>query len=133
MEQNTSFSYTYSAKENAEVLEIRKKYLLKEESKFEEMKRLDDLVQSAGTTAALSLGIGGTMLMGLGLCLALEVIAVGAMAQVLGSFLGLVGVVDVSLAYPVHQKATQKAKKVYAARILELAADLSHESVRTEI
>lgn len=133
MEQNTSFSYTYSAKENAEVLEIRKKYLLKEESKFEELKRLDDLVQSAGTTAALSLGIGGTMLLGLGLCLALEVIAVGTTAQALGSFLGLVGVVGISLAYPVHQKANQKAKKIYAARILELAADLSHEPVGTEI
>ena len=50
--ENT-FHYTYSAKENQEVLRIRKKYLPHEESKIEELKRLDNLVQSAGITESL--------------------------------------------------------------------------------
>ena len=36
-----AFSYTYSAPENQEVLSIRKKYLPREETKLEELKRLD--------------------------------------------------------------------------------------------
>ena len=37
MEQQNGFSYTYSAPENQEVLNIRKKYLPQEESKLEEL------------------------------------------------------------------------------------------------
>lgn len=42
MNQET-FTYSYSAKRNSEVLEIRKKYLPQEESKLEELKRLDKI------------------------------------------------------------------------------------------
>ncbi len=50
--ENT-FNYTYSAKENAEILEICKKYLPQCESKLEELKRLDKAVQAAGTIATM--------------------------------------------------------------------------------
>ena len=38
MNQETTFIYNYSAKENKEVQEIRNKYLPREESKLEELK-----------------------------------------------------------------------------------------------
>ena len=38
MNQDIGFSYIYSAKENKEILEIRKKYLPQEESKPDELK-----------------------------------------------------------------------------------------------
>lgn len=41
MNQENTFTYKYSAKENKEVQEIRKKYLPQSESKLDELKRLD--------------------------------------------------------------------------------------------
>lgn len=121
MNENT-FHYTYSAKENQEVLNIRKKYLPQEESKLDELKRLDRQVQSSGVTEALCAGIGGCLIFGLGLCLAMEVIG---NAVWLGVVLGLIGAVDMMLAYPVYRKAFEKAKNKYAPRILELTAELT--------
>ena len=117
-----AFSYTYSAPENQEVLNIRKKYLPREETKLEELKRLDSLVQNSGVTQSLCAGISGCLVFGLGLCLAMEVI--GQMIW-LGVILGLVGIVGMLAAFPVYRKFFNKAKAQHTPRILELAAELS--------
>ena len=117
-----AFSYTYSATCNQEVLNIRKKYLPKEETKLDELKRLDSLVQNSGVTESLCAGIGGCLVFGLGLCLAMKVI--GQMIW-LGVILGLVGAVGMLAAFPVYRKYFNKAKVQHTPRILELAAELS--------
>ena len=121
MNENT-FSYTYSASCNQEVLNIRKKYMPQEESKLEELKRLDSLVQNSGVIESLCAGIGGCLIFGLGLCLAMEVIG-----QIiwLGVILGLVGTVGMLAAFPVYRKFYNKAKAQHTPRILELVAELS--------
>lgn len=48
MNSGSVFRYSYSAKQNEEVLSIRNKYLPQPESKLEELKRLDQCVNSAG-------------------------------------------------------------------------------------
>ena len=121
MNENT-FSYTYSATCNQEVLNIRKKYLPREETKLEELKRLDSLVQNSGVTQSLCAGIGGCLVFGLGLCLSMEVI--GQMIW-LGVILGLVGAVGMLAAYPVYRKFFNKAKAQHTPRILELATELN--------
>ena len=122
MDNENSFSYTYSAKENQEVLNIRKKYLPQEESKLDELKRLDNLVQTSGVMEALCAGIGGAMIFGLGMCLAMEVI--GRMIW-LGVVLGLIGMAGMFFAYPVYRKFFTKAKERHAPRILQLTEELS--------
>lgn len=124
MNNENAFQYTYSAHINQEVLNIRRKYLPQEESKLEELKRLDHLVQTSGTTQSLSAGIGGCMVFGLGMCLALEVIG---SSMLLGIALGLAGAVGMFFAYPVYRSAYEKAKLKYAPRILELTAELTGE------
>ena len=125
MEQETTFSYTYSAQENQEVLSIRRKYLPQPESKLDELKRLDNAVQTSGVVEGLCAGIGGCLIFGLGMCFALKVI--GNMVW-LGILLGLVGIVGMLAAFPVYQKLFNKAKTQYAPRILELAAELSQQN-----
>ena len=117
-----AFSYTYSATRSQEVLNIRKKYLPKEETKLEELKRLDQLVRNSGVTESLCAGIGGCLIFGLGLCLAMEVI--GQMIW-LGVILGLVGAVGMLIAFPVYRKYFNKAKAQHTPRIMELVAQLS--------
>jgi len=124
MDQETTFIYNYSAKENKEVQEIRNKYLPREESKLEELKRLDYTVQNAGMIESLCAGIGGVLIFGLGLCLAMQVIGSGVFNIVLGILLGIVGMIGMIIAYPVYRKMVQKAKAEYAPRILQLTDEL---------
>ena len=102
-----AFSYTYSATCNQEVLNIRKKYLPPEETKLEELKRLDSLVQNSGVTQSLCAGMVGCLVFGLGLCLAME--AIGQMSW-LGVILGLIGTAGMLAAFHVYRKFFNKAK-----------------------
>ena len=118
MENEILFQYTYSASQNREVLQIRDAYLPRNETKLEELIRLDSMVQTSGTTEALCAGIGGCQILGLGLYL--------SMKNAMCILLGLAGLAGILLAYPVHRNAIKEAKKKYAPRILELAAELSN-------
>ena len=128
MNQDTTFIYRYSAKENKEVQEIRQKYLPREESKFEELKRLDYTVQTSGMIESLCSGIGGALVFGLGMCLAMQVIGGGAFLIAVGVLLGIVGMGGMLAAYPVYRKVFDKTKQKLAPRILELTAELSKTS-----
>ena len=125
MNQDTTFSYRYSAQENKEVQEIRKKYLPKSESKLEELKRLDRQVQSSGLIEGLSAGIGGLLVFGLGMCFSMQVLGNGIIFMILGVLIGIIGAALMAVAYPVYRRAYKKAKEKYAPRILELSAELS--------
>jgi len=127
MNQET-FTYSYSAKRNSEVLEIRKKYLPQEESKLEELKRLDNTVQTSGMTESLSAGIGGALVFGLGLCLAMQIIGSGVILVILGVLLGIVGIAGMLVAYPVYRRVFDNTKQKFTPRILELTAELSKTS-----
>ena len=118
------FIYSYSASTNREVQEIRKKYLPKEESKFEELKRLDRDVQLAGTTEGLIIGITGCLVFGLGLCLAMHIIGGGLL---LGVFADIIGVAAMIAAFPLYRHISEKAKAKLAPRILQLASELTGE------
>lgn len=128
MNQDTTFVYRYSAKENKEVQEIRRKYLPHEESKLEELKRLDSIVQNSGMIESLCIGVGGVLVFGLGLCLAMQIISSGVFAVVIGVLLGIIGTAGMVVAYPIYRKVFSKAKEQYAPRILELTAELTNEN-----
>ena len=124
MSNDNIFHYTYSAPENQEILRIRDKYLPREESKLEELKRLDNLVQSAGTLESLTLGIGSCLVFGLGLCFCLEVL--GSVTWP-GILLGLLGTAGMLLAYPTYRKCFEKSKQTHTPRILELVVELENQ------
>ena len=127
--ENT-FSYKYSADENLEVQLIRKKYLPREESKLEELKRLDYTVQTSGMTESLTVGIGGALIFSLGLCFAMQVIGNGVILIMLGILLGIVGITGMLLAYPIQRKIFAKTKEKFLPRILELTEDLSTDNIQ---
>ncbi len=125
MDQNTTFTYRYSAKENEEVRNIRNKYLPREESKLEELRRLDATVQNSGMIEALCAGIGGALFFGLGLCLAMQVIGNSTFASALGILLGCIGIAGMIVAYPIYRKVFRKTKSKFVPRIMELTTELS--------
>ena len=104
------------------MLNIRKKYLPREETKMEELMRLDRMVQSSGMIESLSAGIGGALVFGLGMCLSMKVIG-NAM------WLGMIGAAGMLIAYPVYRKIFEKTKNEHTPRILELTAEITGESL----
>ena len=124
MSSKLAFSYNYSAAQSREAQMIRDKYLPKEESALDELKRLDRTVDNAGVIPSLIIGILSCLVFGLGMSFGLG--AIGN-SMVLGVLFGIVGAVGMILAYPVYRCSTNKAKEKYQPRILELAAQLCGE------
>lgn len=131
MSKDTSFTYSYSAAENKEIQEIRKKYLPQSESRMDELKRLDGRVQSAGVTAALCTGIGSLLIFGLGMCLVMQTLGNGALFILAGIFTGIAGIAGMGAAYPLYRLLYNRAKKKAAPRILELTSELIDETAQT--
>ncbi len=125
MDQKNTFIYQYSAKDNAEIQKIRKKYLPQTESKFEELKRLDNTVQTSGILEALCSGTIGSLLFGVGMCLTMEVMGNGTFSFMLGILLLIIGAIGMFLAYPIYRKIFNMKKNKLAPRILELTSELS--------
>lgn len=120
MEKNT-FSYSYSAERNREIECIRKKYIAREESKVERLKRLDMSVQTAGVIEALCLGIVGILIFGVGMCFFLDVF-VGAPA--LTAVFMILGALIMAPAYPVYKRISQRTKEKLTPEILSLSEEI---------
>lgn len=120
MEQNKTFTFNYSAVQNQEIQEIRKKYLPKEESKLEKLKRLDNKVQKAGVMESLIIGITGCLVFGVGFCMVMQVIG---NSIPLGVVIGIIGAAIMIAAYPVYRRVYNKTRQKLAPRILELTEE----------
>ena len=123
---NHSFEYTYSAEQQKEVEEIRKKYLPREEDKMEQLRKLHAIPTQKAQAASLAVGIVGALIMGTGMSLAMTDIgaALGSLAMVLGIFAGVAGMVLVALAYPAYNRVLKKQREKIAPEILRLADEL---------
>ena len=126
MENNEKFSYTYSAAQQQEVENIRKKYLPREEDKMEQLRRLHAIPTQKAQTASLVVGIIGALILGTGMSLAMTEIgaALGGLAMVVGILVGIVGMVLVALAYPIYNRVLKKERQRIAPEILRLTEEL---------
>ena len=126
MENNEGFHFAYSAAQQQEVEDIRKKYLPKEEDKMEQLRRLHAIPTQKAQAASLAVGIIGALIMGTGMSLAMTDIgsALGSLAIVLGIAVGLVGMVLVALAYPLYNRVLKKQREKIAPEILRLSNEL---------
>lgn len=77
---------------------------------------------------AYGFGIVGSVIFGIGMCLALEVLASGAWALVGGIIIGILGVVMISSTYPIFLLIMKKRKFVYGPKILN-ALDQENKSL----
>ena len=126
MENKEGFNFTYSAAQQQEVEDIRKKYLPKEEDKMGQLRKLHAIPTQKAQAASLAVGIIGALIMGTGMSLAMTDIGavLGSLAMVLGIAVGLVGMVLVALAYPLYNRVLKKQCEKIAPEILRLSDEL---------
>ena len=117
-----TFEYTYSAKQQQEIENIRKKYLPKEEDKMEQLRRLDRSATKKGTMVSIILGTVSVLILGVGMCCTMvwpETLFIP------GIIVGIIGIAGVADAYPIYLSITRKERKKLAPQILKLTEELS--------
>lgn len=122
MENKETFEYTYSAKEQEEINQIRKKYMPKEEDKMELLRKLDRDVTKPGTIRAIIVGTIGCLIFGAGM--SMSMVWTDSLL-VVGIVLGVIGMGIMALALPIYQKTTVKERERIAPEILRLTEELS--------
>ena len=122
------FQYTYSAKEQEELQQIRNKYIPNEESKMAQIRRLDEGVTKKATMASLVAGLIGTLILGVGMSLAMTdlgaAMGLGTASMVVGVIIGIVGMVFVGVAYPIYFRKLKEEREKIAPEILRLTDEL---------
>lgn len=127
--ERETFHYTYSAKQQEEIKNIRQKYLAPEEDKMEQLRRLDASVTQKAATSSLTVGIIGALILGFGMSLVMTELSeiLGSyqdMAMVIGILIGLVGIALVSCAYPLYNHMVKKEREKIAPEIIRLTDEL---------
>ena len=129
--QEEGFRYTYSAKEQAEIKAIRKKYTPKEqrEDPMTQLRRLDARVTQKATAYSLAVGVIGALILGLGMSLVMTDIGVilgmlENLALAVGIVVGIVGIALVCVAYPLYNHVVKKEREAIAPEILRLTDEL---------
>lgn len=123
MEENKeTFEYTYSAKQQAEIAQIRKKYLPKEEDKMELLRKLDRDATKPGTICSIAVGVVGCLIFGFGMSC---VMVWADSLMILGIVTGIIGMIVMGIAYPLYMKITKKQREKLAPQILALTEELS--------
>ena len=114
--EEKSFTYTYSAKEQNEIKQIRNKYTKKEKTTLEKIKELDASTTKRGTTYSIIIGIIGSLLLGIGMCFTM----IWTSLFVLGIIIGIIGIVIICIAYPTYKHCVKIDKEKVKDQILEL-------------
>ena len=129
--ENSRFSYTYSATEQEELKRIRDKYTapIKTEDKMTRLRRLDASVTQAAQCAALIFGVIGTLILGFGMSLCMTQLGEsfglnGNISMVIGIIIGIIGAVIAILAYPVYCAIVKAKRKKVALEIIRLTDEL---------
>ena len=124
MNNENTFSYTYSAKENEEVQRIRDRYTQTSRTDMDELKELDAKVHRPANVFAYTYGSISAIIMGAGMSLVMtdigEILGLSSV-MIPGIAIGVVGLGLALTTYPIYKGMLNSRRKKFAPRILELS------------
>ena len=108
--------------------QIANEYAPKDTSKVVALHKLDAKAKLPATVFTYSVGILSALVFGIGMCLAMGQIGSGTTGSfVLGIVVGVLGMVGMSVNYPIYKRNLANGKKKYAFEIMELAKEISEK------
>ena len=108
--------------------QIANEYAPKDTSKVVALHKLDAKAKLPATVFTYSVGIFSALVFGVGMCLAMGQIGSGTTGSfVLGIIVGVLGMVGMSINYPIYKRILANGKKKYAFEIMELAKKISEK------
>lgn len=106
------------------VNQIKEGYEPKTKTKYDELIALNRRVELPAYIFAYTFGIIASLVLGLGMCLAMQVIGTGALFMALGIVIGVIGIALVSVNYPLFLAIMKSRKKKYAEKVIALSDEL---------
>ncbi len=113
-----------SNKETRYVEKIKESYEKREKTNIERLRELDSRVKRGANIFAYIFGIIGSLVLGSGMCLAMDVIEQLKGHMAIGIIVGLVGIFMVSINYFIYKKILEKSKKKHAQEIISLSDEI---------
>ena len=104
---------------------IAKEYAPKDSSKIVALRKLDRKAKMPAFIFTYTFGIISSLVLGTGMCFAMQVLGSGIVDMVIGIIVGIVGMVGCGINYPIYKKMLENGKKKYAYEIVELAREIS--------
>lgn len=95
----------------------------KDESKLIALKKIDRKAKLPANIFAYSFGIIMSLVLGIGMCLSMKIIG-----MILGIIIGVIGIVGISLNYPIYKKILENSKNKYSYDIIKLASEVLEEN-----
>ena len=106
------------------VNQIKEGYEPKTKTKYDELIALNRRVELPAYIFAYTFGVIASLVLGLGMCLAMQVIGTGALFMALGIVIGVIGIALVSANYPIFLAIMKSRKKKYAEKVIALSDEL---------
>ena len=107
---------------------IANEYAPKQTSKVKALKKLDAKVKNPANIFTITFGTISSLVLGTGMCLSMGVIGGGSPLMIgLGIIIGCLGILGVSVNYPLYKKILTKSKNKYASDIIKLANEIANE------
>ena len=104
---------------------IAKEYAPKNSSKIVALRKLDRKAKMPATIFTYTFGIISSLVLGTGMCFAMQVLGSGIIGMVIGIIVGIIGMIGCGVNYPIYKKMLENGKKKYAYEIVELAREIS--------
>ena len=98
---------------------IRDQYVQREETKLDQLRALDSKVKKPALILAYVLGTAASLILGTGMCLAMEVLGTGLMIP--GIVIGVVGIALAVANYFIYNKVLESRRTKYADEIIALS------------
>ena len=106
---------------------IAKEYAPKDNSKIVALRKLDNKAKLPSTIMTYTIGIISALLLGIGMCLSMNVLGDGKVTFILGIIIGLTGIAGCCINYPLYKKKLEKDKAKYAFEIVQLAKEIAEQ------
>lgn len=106
------------------IKEIKESYEEKSKTKYDELIALNKKVGLPAYIFAYTFGVIASLILGVGMCLAMQVIGTGIPLMVLGIFIGVIGIIMICINYPIFRKILANRKKKFAPQIIAISEEL---------
>ena len=106
---------------------IAKEYAKKDDSKVIALRKFDCRAKMPATIFTYTFGKISALILGVGMCLAMKVIGSGTAMMILEIIIGIVGIILISVNYPIYKKMLAAGKNKYAYDIMKLAKEIAEE------
>lgn len=106
--------------------QLANEYAPKDTSKVVALHKMDRKAKFPATVFTYTFGIIATLVVGVGMCLSMNVIGNGTTIMfVIGVTIGIIGLVGMGVNYPIYKKLLADGKKKHAFEIMKLAKEIS--------